>query len=113
MGIDFSHCGAHWSYSGFNAFRRRLANEIGMNLDEMIGFGGDRAWEEFDDPILPLLNHSDCDGILTPEECGLIYLRLIELVSRWKKNDYDRLSGEELASGMKSAAMNNEEFQFC
>lgn len=24
MGIDFSHCDAHWAYSGFNRFRNRL-----------------------------------------------------------------------------------------
>ena len=28
MGIDFSHGDASWSYSGFNRFRKRLAQEI-------------------------------------------------------------------------------------
>ncbi len=40
MGLDFTHCEAHWSYSDFHDFRKRLAASIGMNLDDMEGFGG-------------------------------------------------------------------------
>ncbi|CAM5353616.1 hypothetical protein [Bacillus safensis FO-36b] [Bacillus safensis subsp. safensis] len=40
MGLDFTHCEAHWSYSDFHGFRKRLAACIGMNLDDMEGFGG-------------------------------------------------------------------------
>lgn len=40
MGLDFTHCEARWSYSSFNNFRRKLAACIGMNLDDMQGFGG-------------------------------------------------------------------------
>ncbi|MCM3147573.1 hypothetical protein NSQ36_08885 [Bacillus sp. FSL W8-1143] len=34
MGLDFTHCEAHWSYSDFHDFRKRLAAGIGMNLDD-------------------------------------------------------------------------------
>ncbi|MFP3842037.1 hypothetical protein U5N22_17430 [Bacillus safensis] len=40
MGLDFTHYEAHWSYSDFHDFRRKLAACIGMNLDDMEGFGG-------------------------------------------------------------------------
>lgn len=30
MGIDFSHCDAHWAYSGFHRFRTRLATQVGL-----------------------------------------------------------------------------------
>lgn len=38
MGLNFSHCEAQWSYSGFHCFRKRLAKEVGIDLDEMQGF---------------------------------------------------------------------------
>lgn len=65
MGVDFTHCDVHWSYIGFNNARRRLAREIGVSLDEMLGFGLDkhvaREWYTVDDSaIVPLLHHSDC-----------------------------------------------------
>jgi hypothetical protein len=42
MGLGLSvgdmSCG-QWSYSGFNAFRKKLARQIGIDLDQMEGFG--------------------------------------------------------------------------
>lgn len=38
MGLDFNHSEAHWAYSGFNRFREKLANEIGICLPFMEGF---------------------------------------------------------------------------
>ena len=38
MGLDFNNSEAHWSYSGFNIFRERLAEEIGICLPLMEGF---------------------------------------------------------------------------
>lgn len=53
---------AHWSYSGFHRFRQRLAAEIGIELEEMQGFGGDKEWDE-KQPLTPLLTHSDCEAL--------------------------------------------------
>jgi hypothetical protein len=113
MGIDFSHCDAHWAYSGFNRFRMRLARDIGINLDEMAGFTikYGKSWDDIDDPIVPLLDHSDCDGHLTPEECGAIAPRLEELVSVWE-DGYDKENALSLAAGMRDAARNNENLIF-
>lgn len=36
----------------------------------MDGFGGDVSFDTISDPIKPLLDHSDCEGELTPEECA-------------------------------------------
>lgn len=45
MGLDFSHGGAHWSYRGFNRFRRALSKAAAMgNLEEREGFGGTKPW---------------------------------------------------------------------
>ncbi|MGM0968897.1 MAG: hypothetical protein ACQEWR_10020 [Bacillota bacterium] len=55
MGLDSTHCEAHWSYTDFHDFRCKLAACIGMNLDEMDGFDGDIPFVNFTDDIIPLL----------------------------------------------------------
>lgn len=118
MGIDFSHCEAHWAYSGFMRFRIRLAKEIGIDLMKMDGFGeapdyGGLPWDKVIDPIVPLLNHSDCDGELSPQECKLVAPRLRELVASWPDDDYDKIKALELAEGMEFAADEGEALIFC
>lgn len=109
MGLDFSHTEAHWGYIGFNFFRTKLAAEAGIALHCMDGFAADMLgrtyakvrisgedengnmgpigfqpvikWSAVNDDIVPLLNHSDCDGELSPEECLKVAPRLRELVS--------------------------------
>jgi len=116
MGIDFSHCNARWSYGGFNSFRQRLAKEIGMNLEEMDGFRRDEKpgipFSNFSDDIIPLLDHSDCDGVLAPDECKRVAPRLRELISKWDDDDYDKRHALELADGMDAAAVANEYLEF-
>jgi hypothetical protein len=104
MGLDFSHCNARWSYTGFSRFRARLAEAAGLKeLNNLV---------IKNDPILPLLAHSDCEGILTPEECRSVAPRLRDLVSNWQDGDYDKDTGLELAEGMESAASKNEDLEF-
>jgi len=112
MGLNFSHCEARWSYSGFNRFRDRLANELGFSIYEMRGFGGTRIFSEINDDIIPLLDHSDCDGSLTPDECAKVAPRLRELVKGWSDEDYDKVKALDLAEGMELAASHGEELEF-
>lgn len=112
MGLDFSHCNANWSYSGFDDFRHKIANEIKMNLDEMEGFGGERKFSDFNDDIVPLIDHLDCDGELSPDQCRKIAPRLRELVKDWSNNDYDKVAALDLAEGMELAAKKSEHLQF-
>jgi len=51
MGLDFNHADAHWAYSGFNRFRGKLAEEIGICLPLMDGFWTD---SEFSSSSFPL-----------------------------------------------------------
>lgn len=126
MGIDFSHTEAGWSYSGFGLFREALAEYEGIRLRDMAGFcapwrGDDPEthpnlpWDKVDTPLKPLLNHSDCDGDLSPEECAQIAPRLREVVNAlWPdENDYNRKSGLALAEGMERAAAAGERLEFC
>lgn len=115
MGVYFSHCNASWSCSSFNSFRSRLADLVKLNLNKMQGYGGARPWEEIqEDPIHLLLNHSDCDGGLYPEDCRKIAPRLRELLVKMNSQgeDYDFSNGMELVRGMERAAECNEYFCF-
>ena len=122
MGIDFSHCDAHWAYSGFHRFRTKLAKEIGIDLDRMKGFGatwagetaaGDIEWANSkDDPIISLLDHSDCDGHISPGKCKKIAPRLRELVDKWDDEDYDKQQALLLAEGMELAANERRNLKF-
>jgi hypothetical protein len=117
MGIDFTHCDAHWSYGGFNRFRFRIAQSVGIDLGEMQGFGGSKPWTGIKDAIVPFLNHSDCDGTLGPKNCEKIAKRLREIVSTWKidpqtGSDYDKRQAMELIKGMKKAAKLGQKLEF-
>ncbi len=123
MGIDFSHTTAQWSYIGFGDFRRALALFEGFELDDMEGFGGDRDWSTVDTDLAPLLNHSDCDGELAPEECRRVAPRLRVVIDElwpaeravWEIDPgahFNRHAGLALADGMDAAAAADEHLQF-
>ena len=81
-----------WSYTGFNAFRRRLAQAEGFDLSEMCGFGGQRPWSKISTTLTPLLNHPDDDGPdLTPAQCTAILPRLEEIAHQWQEGGNDPL----------------------
>ena len=103
-----------WSYSGFDDFRQRLAREIGIELNEMEHFGGARPWSDVVSDIVPLLNHSDCDGELSPEDCARVAPALRRLIARWaERGDYDREMGERLAGMMEIAGARGLRLIFC
>lgn len=117
MGIDFSHTDASWAYSGFGRFREALAKHEGFDLDDMVGFGGERSWDSVTTALKPLLDHSDCDGELSPEDCATVAPRLREVIEAvWPAGgdySYDRWSGLLLADGMEAAAAAGEPLEFC
>jgi hypothetical protein len=82
MGLTTTHGCWNAPYSSFNEFRERLANEIGISLSDYLGYGkgGSKDLSSIDHKIMPLLNHSDCDGMLTPEECKSIADGLNEIL---------------------------------
>ena len=123
MGIDFSHTQAQWSYTGFGAFRRALAVFEGFELDDMEGFGGDRDWSTVATDLAPLLNHSDCDGEMSPDECRQVAPRLRAVIDElwpaeravWEIDPsahFNRHAGLALADGMDAAAAADEHLQF-
>jgi hypothetical protein len=65
------------------------------------------------EPLLELINHSDCDGDLSPEQCGRLAPRLSEIVSRWPEDDYDRASALNLVRMMEICSRNSRKLIFC
>ncbi len=70
MGLDTTHNCWHGAYSSFNRFRYSLAIQVGINLDEYDGYdkGGTKNLNDIKHDLMPLFNHSDCDGYLSVEE---------------------------------------------
>jgi hypothetical protein len=120
MWLNFSNCDAEWSYGGFHRFRKRIAEKIGVNLDVMDGFGGHPlsesigsiSWDTVEDEIKLFLNHSDCDGDLSPEECSKIIPRLEFLISEFESTDYDKINAIKLIDCMKGCVANGESLIF-
>ena len=106
MGLDFTHGDAHWAYGGFHRFRERLAEHEGFDLNAMVGFKsqGGRPWDEVTTDLKPLLNHSDCDGVLTPAECAQVAPRLAKVIAAWDADEYDRRHAEALIEAMEGCA---------
>lgn len=103
-----------WSYSGFNSARRELAGIIGINLDRMEGFcpSGGIAWSTVvQDPIIELLNHSDCDGSLAPSACKKIAARLRQLAPQLQ-DEYDRETCLALAGLMDECVRHHVPLEF-
>jgi hypothetical protein len=112
MGLDFRESNAQWSYGGFNSFRRRLATQIGINLDDMQCFGGTIPWKTVKDPIVPFLNHSNCEGTMTPEAMKKVAPRIKALVKDWE-DGHDKNNALELAADMLRLSKKNKRLHFC
>lgn len=74
--------------------------------------GKNLSWDNVFDPIKPLLNHSDCDGELSPVECAVVAPRLRQLIENWE-DDRDKKQGLMLAEGMEYCVTNGEVLIFC
>lgn len=79
----------------------------------MQGFGGEGKWEDVRDGIKYLLNHSDCEGFLTPMEMRKIYPRLLEIAKAWPDDHPDKEQAIQLAKDMKKLASKGQQLIFC
>lgn len=111
MGLDFEGSEARWSYIGFNRFRERLAFAIGLELEDLEGFGGTIKPAQVKDDIKWLLFHSDCDGQISARRCAKVAPRIREIVACWDA-DYDKEQALLLAQGMESCAKHGKPLIF-
>lgn len=116
MGLDTSHDCGHFSYSGFHAFRQWLARRVGINLDEMQGFGGQTSWPDKDDePLVILLNHSDAEGEIAVEDLRPLAKRLRVLdgsLNMSEPADWRVVAARRFADGLERAADVGEPVEF-
>ncbi|GAA2621897.1 hypothetical protein [Streptomyces tubercidicus] len=103
---DNSSPDVSWSYSGFAAFRRRLAETEGIILSEMWGFGGERPWSEVSTALEPLLDHPDDGGDdLSPAECASMMVRLGAITDQWAREGSDRFLQQHIEDARQLAGV--------
>jgi hypothetical protein len=92
MGLNITHDCFNGPYSTFNLFRHSLGIQIGINLDEYKGYNknGTKDLSKIEHELMPLLNHSDCNGRLTIKESKSIVKGLNRVLENFVENDnYD------------------------
>lgn len=91
MGLSLTHNCWDGPYSSFSDFRYDLANIIGINLNSFEGYGtgGAKDIRNLENNLLPLFDHSDCEGMLTPDEAKRIAEGLTEVIDTFDpKREY-------------------------
>lgn len=104
-----------WSYIGFGQFRTRLAAHIGIDLNQMHGFGGDGDWATVASPLRHLLDHADNEGELTPQQAVELAPALQQALfdmartAEWGDHawEYDRKAGMALVELCARCASEN------
>lgn len=121
MGLDTTHNAWHGSYRRFNSFRYDMARRIGINLDEYIGYttspSATKRLSDIPHPIKHLLDHSDCDGELTPEQCKEIAEGLDMIIREASIDDANEEYGHiyyaiQFRDGCLDAYSKNEPIEF-
>lgn len=110
--IDWPDC-AHWgSESEFNAFRFRIAYNVGIYLWHMEGFHNPHveqverqlSWDTVKNPLKPLLAANYDGGVFTPKECKAMAPIIFEAMREWRAEDPYKIEGLKLVEHMEFAA---------
>jgi hypothetical protein len=130
MGLDISHGAFSAPYSNFARFRRTLWEAAGIELVDSQERPGERVpalwyderftidnymgeWELLpEDPLVALIVHSDCDGILPSAVLSFLAHRIEELVPKID-DEYQREQATEFIEGCRAAADAGEDLEFC
>lgn len=140
MGLDISHGCWHGAYGAFSRWRDKLAEVAGYQIAK-VDFGtGDwfenrptilidwghiqeknfmGEWDEIPaDPLILLIAHSDCDGIIHPEHVGPLADRLTELLPLLPDEEAPGHIGhwhtktQKFIDGLRVAAAAGEDVEF-
>jgi hypothetical protein len=129
MGLDTSHDCWHGPYGGFARWRNTLALAAGYKLatDDEGRTMADLPWDMFedknyqgewdtvpgDDPLLYLLAHSDCDGVIHPEHGAHLAARLEQLLPRLGGGpEWVAPRTRQFIDGLRAAARAGEDVDF-
>ena len=116
MGLDLSHGDIRFSYSGFHRFRTEICAYYGVDINSLSGFlhGHIHDYEKSGLPlgIVPLINHSYCDGELSVEECRVVAAALSEITL---KNDEMFMDEKRKAfiAACEEAIADDKPLEFC
>jgi len=121
MGLATTHNCWHGSYGTFNWFRFNLGKQIGIDLQDYIEYSGNgkKSLNDIHHNLIPLFNHSDCEGILTPDECKKIVKGLNNVLNNYNPDlvnygdaDYFKNKLIQFKNGCKKAIEANENVEF-
>lgn len=128
MGLDTTHDAWHGAYSAFSRWRDELVVAAGyrsdrsdiaewndsLTIEEVAG-----KWKrELDEPLVYLLWHSDCDGVIRPKQAVLIADRLTELLPRLPETDDPghignwRAKTQRFIDGLRRASAEGKKVKF-
>jgi hypothetical protein len=111
MGLDTTHDCWHGAYSAFHSFRQALASLVGIQLDQMVGFGGQTSWpDKASEPLVILLDHSDAEDEIAVEDLRPLAKRLRELSGQY--SDPWGKAIRRFATGLEQAANAGEPVEF-
>lgn len=138
MGLDTTHEAWHGAYSAFTRWRNQVARTAGYEVAKVTydgtGYGSDTVlidWGhitqtqidgEWDatpaDPLLVLIAHSDCDGVIHPAQAGPLADRLEELLPLLPEGDGGGHIGDwrdktrRFIDGLRLAVKHGEDLEF-
>lgn len=137
MGLDTTHGCWHGAYSAFSRWRNTIAEAAGyavwnVKYDDgltsptiMLDWGHITAadlagqWEKTpEDPLVVLLAHSDCDGVIRSADAGALADRLEEILPQLpSENDHGHIGNWEAKTrafidGLRKAALAGEDVAF-
>ena len=134
MGLDTSHDCWHGAYGAFYRWRSELGRAAGFRMatdaDRPSREYPDLQWDRFpeenysgewavtpEDPLIVLLVHSDCDGVIHPEQAAPLAARLRQLAPLMSESgeghilNYRQVT-ERFAAGLELAAAHGEDVDF-
>lgn len=109
MGLDTTHDCWHGPYSYFDEWRGVVAKAAGRVWDKatfarnkLVLYG---LWIEdrYDDPLDVLFEHSDCDGIIMPDDAAKLADALERLLPKIDGDDY-QAETERFINGLREAS---------
>lgn len=137
MGLDTSHNCWHGSYSSFSRWRNELAQAAGYQILPVVyndgvkrdtimvdwGHVPDGAlmgeWDSTpSDPLMVIIAHSDCEGVIHPAQAEPLASRLEELLDKLPaEKDFGHIGGwrsktQEFIDGLRLAASMGEDVDF-
>lgn len=133
MGLDVSHDAWSGAYSSFYRWRMGVVRAAGYEIAPDPDRGGREMpkvwlddsfttanymgeWDRLpEDPLLVLLIHSDCDGIIPANATRWLAARLEGLLPAFPEDDDDalRTKTERFIAGLREAAADDEDMEFC